>query len=186
MDLSRRQTIFGVEAITNEFFRQHKSLTFVLSLWVPQPSGGVMPYKTDLYENSMAPYPLGAASRSALMRLADLLPPPLEDGVNAVNQLNFWRWKKGKYFYRSRKESRHMVEISARVLMQYLAGQIDREGFREALNDDRSPLSVFERRLKYGQLLRDITFKRESDQDDDWVVFHFGEPDPAIVPIKPE
>ena len=79
-----------------------------------------------------------------------------------------------------------MVEISARVLMQYLAGQIDRQGFLEALNDDGKILPVFERRLKYGQLLTNITFRREADRDDDWVVFHFGEPDPAMAPIKPE
>jgi hypothetical protein len=110
VDLSRRQTVFGVEAITKELFRQNKSLAFVLSLWVPQRRGGVMPYKTDLYENPAAPHRLGTASRSALVQLATQLPPPLEDGVNAVNQLNFSRWKKGKYFYGWKRESRYMVE----------------------------------------------------------------------------
>lgn len=186
VNLSKRQTVFGLEPITNEFFRQNKSLAFVLSLWVPQRMGGVMPYKTDLYENPAALYPLGIGSRSALLRLAVQLPQPLEDGVNAVNQLDFWRWKKGKYFYGWKRESRYMVEISARVLMQYLAGQIDRQGFLEALNDDGKILPVFERRLKHGQLLTNITFRRERDQDDDWVVFHFGEPDPAMAPIKSE
>ena len=144
-----------------------------------------MPYETDLYENPWAPHPLGAASRSALERLAAQLPQPLEDGVNAVNQLNFWRWKKGKYFYGWKRESRYMVEISARVLMQYLAGQIDRQGFLEALGDPGN-VSVFERRLRYGQLLTNISFRPEPDQDDDWVVFHFGEPDPAMARIKPD
>jgi hypothetical protein len=73
--------------------------------------------------------------------------------------------------------------------MQYLAGQIDRQGFLEALNDDGKVLPVFERRLQYGQLLTNVTLRREPDQDDDyddWVVFRFGEPDPAMAPIKPE
>jgi hypothetical protein len=186
VDLSRRQTIFGVEAITNEFFRQNTSVAFVLSLWVPQRTGGTMAYHADLYENQAAAHRLGTASRSALMRLADLLPEALEDGSNAVNQLDFWRWKKGYYFYGWKRESRYMVEISARVLMQYLAGQIDRNGFLEALNDNGKVVPVFERRLKYGQLLTNITFQHEPDRDDDWVIFHFGEPDPAMAPIKAE
>jgi hypothetical protein len=186
VDLSRRQTVFGVEAITDELFRQNKSVAFVLSLWVPQRRSGVTPYKTDLYENQAAAHRLGTASRSALMGLAGLLPEPLEDGLNAVNQLDFRRWTKGYYFYGWKRESRYMVEISARVLMQYLAGQIDRNGFLEALNDNGKVVPVFERRLKYGQLLTNITFRREPDRDDDWVVFHFGEPDPAMAPIKAE
>jgi hypothetical protein len=186
VDLSRRQTLFGVEAITNEFFRQNKSLAFVLTLWVPQRVGGIMPYMTDLYENPGARHRLGTASRSALLRLAAQLPEPLEDSANSVNQLKFWRWKKGKYFYGWKRESRHMVEISARVLMQYLAGQITRQEFLEALNDDGKVLPVFERKLKYGQLLTNVTFRHEPDRDDDWVIFRFGEPDPAMAPVKPE
>ena len=41
-----------------------------------------------------------------------------------------------------------------------LPGQIDRQGFLEALNDDGKVLPVFERRLKYGQLLTNVTSER--------------------------
>ena len=144
-----------------------------------------MPYKVDLYENPAARHPSGSASRSALLQVAEQLPEPLEDGVNALNQLDLWPATRANFFW-GRMESRHMVEISARVLMQYLAGQIDRQKFLEALLDDGSAVPVFERRLNNGQLLTNITFRPEPEQDDDRVVFHFGEPDPAIVAIKPE
>ena len=145
-----------------------------------------MPYRADLYENSGAVHSLGSASRAVLLRLSDELPLPLENGLNAVNQLDFWRWKKGRYFYGLKMESRYMVEISARVLMQYLAGQIDQQEFREAVGGDGATQQVFQRRLRHGQLVTNITLRREPDEDDDWVVFHFGEPDPAMVPIKPD
>ncbi len=176
----------GLRAITSEVFRQNPSLSFVLTIWSLDPVFDRGEYRSELYVNPAARNPLGAHAAEALRRLHAMLPEPRNSGRNALNQLRFWRWKRGRYFYGSWKMSEATVQISARVLMEYLAGRIDRDEFLARHGVDQGFVSLFEQKLRCGQLLIEAEVRHEPDRDDDWVVFRFGPPDPAVAPLRPE
>lgn len=75
--------------------------------------------------------------------------------------------------------------ISARVLLDYLAGRIDHKQFLDYSGLDEMADIVgdnpLHRCIERGELISDASFERgESERDDDWVTFVLKGPDPAI------
>lgn len=177
----------GLNAITSEIFRLHSSLAFVLTLWALDPFHSQPgEYRSDLYLNPDARYPLGDRAIYALQHLASVLPEPRNSGINALNQLRFWRSRFGEYFYGSWQMNAESVQISARVLMEYLAGRISQAEFVAIHGGNRGLVTLFEQKLRLGQLLVEAEIRHEPERDDDWVLFRFGPPDPAAAPFKPK
>lgn len=177
---------YGLRAITSEIFRSNRSLSFVLTLWSLDPVFDRGEYRYHLYSNPDAKYPIGPETAAALHRLTSMLPEPRNSGTNALNELRFWRWKRGRYFYGSWKMNETTVQISARVLMEYLAGRMSQEEFLARNGGDQDFIPFFAHKLDMGQLLVDAEIKHEPERDDDWVIFRFGPPDPAIAPLHSE
>lgn len=84
------------------------------------------------------------------------------------------------------------VKISARVLMELLAGEISLDRFNELHDWDGKPdgrgragfPNPFRSKLSQGRLPQVIMVEPDADCDDDWVEFKFGPPDPAISPFR--
>lgn len=136
--------------------------------------------------NPDARHPLGDEAIYAVQRLASVLPEPRNSGTNALNQLRFWRSRFGEYFYGSWQMNAESIQISARVLMEYLAGRISQDEFVALHGGNRGMITLFEQKLRLGQLLVEAEIRHEPERDDDWVFFRFGPPDPAAAPLKPE
>lgn len=59
-----------------------------------------------------------------------------------------------------------------------LAGRITYDEFPEAYRD------YFKRRVSEGRLFEEVEVEKgDNEKDDDWLIFRFGEPDPAISPF---
>lgn len=120
--------------------------------------------------------------------LARLLPPAETSAANArawyasgIGQSGFRR--------QPMKHNARQISVSARWLMDLLAGRISVEqAHREYGNDSQATKGLganpFRRLLDDGRLPERIQVLRDRDADDDYVVFDFGEPDPAIAPFR--
>ena len=74
------------------------------------------------------------------------------------------------------------VKISARDLLALMAGRLDQERFVKGYATGGA--NFFDLRLKRGELITSATVEHIPDEDDDWITFEFGEPDPAVAPFS--
>jgi hypothetical protein len=176
----------GIGTIISEFFRQNASVSFVLTIWADDPIFRRGLYGSRLYVNSVAEYSIGAGSHDLLEHLSEQLPEPRNSGINALNELEAWRSERGRYFYGGWKMTDVTVQISVRFLMEYLAGRVDRDEFIAQHGGGQGFVSLFEQKLRSGQLLIGAEVSPVPDRDDDWIIFRFGPPDPAVSPMRPE
>jgi ABC-type Fe3+-hydroxamate transport system substrate-binding protein len=74
------------------------------------------------------------------------------------------------------------VKVSSRNVLQLLAGTLGVQQFQAGLGG-RNP---FAEKLLRGQLIKSVLIEPSevAEEDDDWIVFEFGEPDPAISPFR--
>ena len=82
------------------------------------------------------------------------------------------------------------IRISARTLVDLLAGRLDQARFLEDhgfVPSKRRPQAVpfFQQQVAKGKTLQAVNLEHCEHEDDDWVVFKFGGPDPAVSPFRP-
>ena len=85
--------------------------------------------------------------------------------------------------------SRSFVKISARTVVELLAGRItaaeisEAHGWQANAAERNKIPNPFERRLQEGRMITRIGIEADGDESDDWLRIEFGEPDPAISPF---
>ena len=68
------------------------------------------------------------------------------------------------------------ISISARLLLDLLAGRITEQQFRYFLGEKPNEPSMFKNWLDRGITISDVTMKpRSLDEDDDHIVLHFSD-----------
>ena len=77
------------------------------------------------------------------------------------------------------------MRISSRALHELLAGEMTSEEFQKLHRfktdgDKRNRGNPFLGALLQGRMIADISVERDKDDDDDWLIFEFGDRDPAI------
>lgn len=78
--------------------------------------------------------------------------------------------------------STRTLKISLRVVQELLAGQTDMKAFQELHDFRKNP---FLRNLEEGCLITKIEVEKgAAEEDDDWLHFTFGNPDPAVSPYR--
>jgi len=65
-----------------------------------------------------------------------------------------------------------------------LAGRKQIHDVDDATASETSSSNHFEEKLNQGRLIENVTVQRFQDEDDDYITFVFGEPDPAISEFK--
>lgn len=81
------------------------------------------------------------------------------------------------------------LKISSRVLHELLAGRISSDRFMELHGWDASRPgngfsgNLFKLTLESGRMIKTIRVEPGGDEDDDWLEFEFGAPDPAVSPF---
>jgi hypothetical protein len=112
---------------------------------------------------------------------------------NPLNSLNAYiQCREHGYrhnYYGGGQLSRNFVKISARTVLELLAGrktisEINQvHGWCANAAQRGEMLNPFERRLREGRMVTRIGVEAAEDEPDDGLTIEFGEPDPAISPF---
>ncbi|MCL4500388.1 MAG: hypothetical protein M1438_00855 [Deltaproteobacteria bacterium] len=131
--------------------------------------------------------------REILKKVIKAFPKPETFPLGA---LKFLEWKgnlnKGRSHFGGMElgasKERTRVKVSARALLELLAGDVDQKkffqehGFIPSEFDHSSLFNPFSAALKRGELIKNIILEESDSQDDDWITFELKGPDPAISP----
>jgi hypothetical protein len=85
--------------------------------------------------------------------------------------------------------SRSKVTISSRELQELLAGRISHQEFlrshrwEETDANGHRYANPFEIILAQGRMIEKINVEVDENDNDDWITFEFGNPDPSISPF---
>lgn len=129
------------------------------------------------------------AIRSLLQASLEVFPRPVLDAHNAALRSN--SPTNGRGFYGGYTMSGRTLRISSRQILELLAGAASFSEFEKSLGWDkasnpRGPRNPFATALTRGHMIRNVTVIESKDYDDDWLEFSFGNPDPAISPLRAE
>ena len=182
--------------IVSEFLKQYSSIGFVLLLSVREEAHSwprIKPPERRVHSLLVARN--GASATEPLVKffeaMVEEMPKPATMPVNAAlraREAGYGWGHHGGY-----KMSRNRIKISARELMELLAGRVTIERINELHNrtgSDTSPepnqmVNQFERQLHEGRLPKAISvIKTDENDSDDWIEFEFGDPDPSISPFR--
>lgn len=191
--LGRAQPMEGFSArrIAEMFLRGSKTIDLVLVVTVFEESGLVWPQRNRrelrgeliAAPKSARPSHLTDSTIDAVQHVFELalgkLPVPKMMPNNAVRRNLDSDWSasmQGGYM-----SSGHRIKVSARAVLELLAGTQSFEDFASAHGWDEGQANFFKLRLDAGQLFRSIRIESlDPDGDDDWLEFEFGPPDPAV------
>lgn len=193
------------DEIVHSFLRDDEAVSFVLLvgvhyLWtdceyIPYEARDKERYRIACYlykghEFDSARYVQGIAQL-----LPGVLPNPLQSPCNAIHWLK-GRWPnegmsfRGGYEMKFGSNKVNSIKIPARALLELLSGKVSQEEFLELHDFTRPGLpegttrNPFRLALGNFQLFNKISLEKSESKDDDWIIFEFGEPDPAIAPFR--
>ena len=182
---------YGIDDVIRYFLNQYPEISFVLTFFVEQHFGHGAYRKVipQLYKGKFFPS-IGTDIVNCISKLVEVLPIAERNAVNAVNHLKSIRQNEGRDFIGGLEVSNSEIKISARVLLDLLAGRITQEDFFKAYKFGprrRRGVAIFQSllsKLKQRKLITEINVeKTEDERDDDWLAIRFSEPDPAIFPF---
>ncbi len=115
-----------------------------------------------------------------------IFPCPQLDAQNALNHLKAWPNRGPRHYGEMTmtiggKADRTSVKISARAILERLAGRLSDQEFAKQY-DFIAKENPFEQALEAGHLL--VSLERSEEEDDDWIIFEFDGPDPAISSFR--
>ena len=179
---------YGLEPILWEFLRQNTSVSgvCVVSTHTNTAPGRGMEaqVRTRTYANPLARVALTEDVLGVFGGLHGVMPTPTNDSVNASS----WhraRKHEGVFHLGGSRGSTDFVTVSARELLDLLAGRLTQEEYFKLHGHVGSkrrytmPRSI-DLKLGQGRLLTGVSLERSEHEDDDWITLHFGPPDPAI------
>jgi hypothetical protein len=201
---SKRSTAglsYSVDEVIQYFLATHEEIHFVVTYTTGRKkSYAVFPHVDNPYVNHIRFYDGPKFNRIAfdlegtLKRMAEQLPLPESEPRNALY------WLKGRNPDTGRSNWGGMqlspgkettkVRISARALLELLAGKVDQRKFFEVHGFIPSELRAthaanpFSIALQRGQLMHGVSIERLGFEDDDWITFELKGPDPAISPFE--
>jgi len=189
---------FGLRRIVQEALGRDDEVDFVLCLPVHTRSRSlVSPFPSEIYiqphlfilQPSVPKFIPQAAA--ALEAVASFLPTIHRTPQNAILHSRVEHRRRTKYANGGWAMADPEVRISARALLNLLTGNISQREFFEANNyvvahDPRGarPMNPFRLLSKDGRLFVSARVERSPEEDDDEVVFRFGNPDPAVGPFR--
>lgn len=165
--------------IIDEFFRTHPRINFVLAFEAIQNFGH------GSYNQVMIYYERGEGVSAELdgflsnfdKHSENLFPFPVSSATNAINALESTKKHKGASFFGGATMSENEIKLSARTVLDLLAGKISYEDFPDVYKN------YFISMAAEGRLFIEARIEKDTyERDDDWLVFRFGRLDPAVTP----
>lgn len=185
---------FSARQITERFLQSTNSVDLVLLATVEKQNNGSWWTRHAMrgrYELVAAAAPrrparltgtvlfqLGRMLQSAI----DKVPQPVMTPTNAARR-NV-ETEVGASMSMALKSTGNEVRISARALQELLAGTKSYERFAEEHGWDTGQGNVFRGQLASGRLFATARIEPDDNEDDDWIVFEFGVPDPSVSPFR--
>ncbi len=184
--------------IIGAFLRENSSISFVCTLWIEQV-GGVFNRPShrqlvmNLFLNPGARFALQSELVKALQEIPTQLPMPVNDALNASHRIEEGKYGEGQSNYGgytvSIGNTSASIRISARALLELLAGRVDPKKFAEdhdfALQTTGTGMNnPFETALSMGFATENIVVEPQPDHDDDWITFKLRGPDAATSPFR--
>jgi hypothetical protein len=190
---SAHHSTYSVEAVIKHFIMEHNDIDFILTFGIKDSSFSSQPRN----QMRIGRYAKGFFhdGHMELLNCIDKLPDHLPQAEsNARNGIN---WLKGNNPHYGRSHwggmrwgqgRRHMkVKISARALLELLAGKVTQQEFFERYGFVPSELrpfpphvNPFASGVKAELTIGDVTFEKSETEDDDWVEFTLHAGDPAV------
>lgn len=179
---------YGLGDVIRYFLRSHPYIGFVLIFNVDHQVDCRPPntVKFTLYRGESFGT-VGNEILKSLDGLNEAFPLPERDALNAVYLLKNSRPHEGDSFYGKFNVSHDKIRISARAVLELLAGRLTQENFFwvhhfiSRKNELFPPINPFEIKLKQGRVITAVEVEPgEAERDDDWLVIKFSEP-----PVSP-
>jgi hypothetical protein len=195
MQRSQLSTSMSADEIVGQFLRKSSAIDLVLIVSAERLNPLDQHYRRHQLRARIAGAPAqpgtrrtveaGAALRQYLDRALAYLPVPVLDPHNASLRASHPAPGTGTLGIRMNYKS---VRLSARVVLDLLAGRISAEEFQRIYGwhpeSERFEPNPFARALERGQLLTTASVSPGGDEDDDWLEFGFGDVDPATAAFR--
>ncbi|MGA3332535.1 MAG: hypothetical protein ABSC62_00080 [Terracidiphilus sp.] len=182
---------YGADEIIREFLRAHRSISFVVTL-IPRHKGGRLDLNARNHELTWQLFSkksdAAALWLSPIMSFAANMPQIQNTAANARYRAEWKKqhkeWHQEPGFRGAMRMSRGAIRFSARDLLELMAGTLKQEQF-QATYARGVNVNPFLQKLANGQLMTSARIeKHDIDADDDWIVFEFGNPDPAVSAFR--
>ena len=185
---------YSIDEVVQGFLAHNEQINFVATFTIEPRKK----YKTILEPEDYLPVfhlyrgkefnNLGFDLEGTLKKVCEAIPKPQRNPRNGLYLLKGRNPNLGRSYW-GRMELSHginstKVKISARAILELLAGKVKQEEFFERHEYIASEENPFNSALDRGQLIKKIAIeKSDFDDDDDWVAFELEGPDPAISPF---
>ena len=187
---TRHFSSYHVDDVIKHFLKQFPEISFVLTVRVEQRfgHGEHNRFLTKLYlgKDHMAH---ANAIEATISAGTSHLPEPQRNVDNAINLLKSPIKNEGDSFNGGLTLSSNEIKISARAVLDLLAGRTTQQDFLEAhgfIGTRRTNYigNPFAAKRQQGRLITDVKVTPGGERrDDDWLVISFGAPDPAVSPF---
>lgn len=192
---------YSIDQVIKGFLSNHTEISFVVTLTTERKNPyATFPHKANPYLTYIRLYGGLKSDQTAfklesiLKNMGDLLPIPESTPRNGLYYLkgkdpNLGRSRCGGMELSGGKKVTR-VKISARCLMELLAGKVDQTEFFKAhafIPFDLRSSNInnpFTMAMSRGQLIQNISIETSESDDDDWISFELRGPDPAISPFN--
>lgn len=177
----RSHNTLTVEDIVLRFLKKSSTVDFIIIVDVNESTayGAAPPPRFEARVWSIRERPWAEIFAASLKRALNGLPPLRLSPINTLNHF-IWAGDTQHLYGRYKGDSKmahDTLELSLRAVMDYLAGNIDRNAFERIVNPDW--VAQLKKRLDQGRAVQGIDINRSSGEDDDGLVITFGGHDPA-------
>jgi hypothetical protein len=180
-------TAFSLRKIVGNFWRKHASISFVMIVSTVSLDGSLtkraIQLAREIFLNGYLPWEgtRQAVLERILSNAVATMPKPIRLAINAWQPLSGrYLFLAGSFFGGGTLSSSHM-KLSARTVQALLAGELSQEDFQ---NSHPEFVRILKQNLRDGRSIRKARVETPNHGDDDWLVFGFGEPDPAQAPFS--
>lgn len=191
---SRSLEGFSAEQIAERFLNATGSVDLVLLVTVGEESTSIFHRRnmmqtraTLVTARNRTSGNLDGEVLAAISNILDLalskLPRPVLMPSNALRRNMDSEWSKS--MEGGMKMEGAQIKVSARAVLELLAGRMTYERFSELHRFGGNEVNIFASRLLSGQLIRATKLESTgATSDDDWLIFEFGPPDSAVSKFK--
>ncbi len=177
---------FNMEEVINDFFRQNSSISFVVTMGIRSRSstlgrGFHLDVVPKLFvRDANATKDWVSDLNRLVVQVTHSLPEIYQTPENAMISMNWNRsTMRTKPYLGGSIVQRDEIRISARELLDLLAGRLDQKRFAEnhGMGDGTNVFSIYQ---SQGKMIKRAEIEHRPEEDDDWVILEFSVGDPAV------